>query len=194
MNGPATMRLLRLTLWPVGALWIAYVGGVVARTGNPWYYTAAVLAVAAALLALGLLTWATRPANLVGPLLVALGFAWLVPLLRYSPDSIPWTLALVLPGLHQALLVHLAFAYPSGQISSRFERWLVALASRVATLGPLVVAMTQRAPGSLGVEGLPRNLVLVSTDVELWRTTREWLSVLQGGLAIVIVVPVVRRP
>jgi DNA-binding CsgD family transcriptional regulator len=192
-NGPGTTRLLRLTLWPAGAIWIAYVGGVVAQTGNPWYYTSAVLGVAAAFMGLGLLTWARRPANLVGPLLVAIGFAWLVPLLRYSPDSIPWTLALVLPTLHQALLVHLAFAYPSGRLSSRFERGLVALVYLVATLGPLAVAMTQRDPGFLGVEGLPRNLVLVSTDVELWRTTRALLSFLQGGLAILIVVAVIRR-
>ena len=193
MNGPGTMRLLRLALWPIGALWIGYVADVVAATGNPWYYVAAVLAVAGAFMGLGLLTWARRPANRVGPLLVAIGFAWLVPLLRYSPDSGPWTLALVLPTVHQALLVHLVFAYPSGRISSRIERGLVVLVYLVATLGPLAVAMTQRDPGSLGVEGLPRNLVLISTDVELWRTARTWLSFVQGGLAIAILVAVVRR-
>ena len=187
------MRLLRLGLWPLGALWIAFAAGVIATTGNPWYYAASVLGVAAAFMVLGLLTWTRRRSNLVGPLLVAIGFAWLVPLLRYSPDSLPWTLALILPTLHQALLVHLVFAYPTGRISSRFERALVLLVYAVATLGPLAVAMTQRDPGSLGVEGLPRNLVLLSTDVELWRTVREWLSYLQGAVAILIVAAVVRR-
>ncbi|HYN69147.1 MAG TPA: hypothetical protein VEX41_02935 [Candidatus Eisenbacteria bacterium] len=193
MVEPAPARLLRLSLWPLGVLWIAYVGSVLAGTGNPLPYTASVLGVAAAFTALGLVTWARRPANLVGRLLMAIGFAWLIPLLRYAPDSVPWTLALVLPLLHQALLVHLVFAYPSGRISSRFERGLVLLVYLVATLGPLAVAMTQRDPGSLGVEGLPRNLVLISTDVELWRTAREWLSYLQGGLAILILAAVVRR-
>jgi DNA-binding CsgD family transcriptional regulator len=193
MNEPAPGRLLRLALWPLGGLWIASVGGLLAGTGNPWPYTASVLAVAAAFMALGLVTWARRPANIVGPLLVAIGFAWLIPLLRYSPDSFPWTLALVLPLLHEALLVHLVFAYPSGRISSRFERRLVLLVYLVSTLGPLAVAMTQRDPGSLGVEGLPRNLVLISADVGLWRTAREWLSYFQGGLAILILAAVVRR-
>lgn len=193
MNEPAPVRLLRLALWPLGVLWVVYVASVLAGTGNPLPYTASVLGVATAFMALGLVTWARRPANRVGPLLVAIGVAWLIPLLRYSPDSVPWTLALVLPLLHQALLVHLVFAYPSGRISSRFERGLVLLVYVVATLGPLVVAMTQRDPGSLGIEGPPRNLVLISTDVELWRTAREWLSYLQGGLAILILAAVVRR-
>jgi signal transduction histidine kinase len=193
MNVPTTMRPLRLVLWPLGALWVAYVAGVVAEAGNPWYYVAGVAGVAAAFMALGLLTWARRPANRVGQLLVAIGFAWLIPLLRYSQDSVPWTLALVLPTFHQALLVHLVFAYPIGRIGSRFEEALVGLVYVVATLGPLAVATTQRDPGSLGFEGHPRNLVLLSTNVELWRSIREGLSYLEAALAIVILLGVARR-
>ena len=48
MNVPTTMRPLRLVLWPLGALWVAYVVGVVAEAGNPWYYVAGVAGVAAA--------------------------------------------------------------------------------------------------------------------------------------------------
>src|SRR6266545_1041048 len=158
MNGPPTMRLVRLALWPLGALWIAYVASVVVATGNPLYYVASLMGVAAASIGLGLFTWARRPANRVGPLLVALGFAWLIPPLRYSPDSLPWTLALVLPMLHQGLLVHLVFAFPTGRITARFELFLVALVYVVTIAGPLAVAMTQRDPGSLGFEGEPRNL------------------------------------
>jgi len=187
------MRLVRLALWPLGALWIAYVASVVVATGNPLYYVASLMGVAAASIGLGLFTWARRPANRVGPLLVALGFAWLIPPLRYSPDSLPWTLALVLPMLHQGLLVHLVFAFPTGRITARFELFLVALVYVVTIAGPLAVAMTQRDPGSLGFEGEPRNLVLVSTDVETWRTLREWLSYLEGALAILIVVAIARR-
>jgi len=193
MPRPSTMRLMRLALWPLGALWIAYVASVVIATGSPWYYVACLMGVAAAFIGLGLFTWARRPANRVGPLLVAIGFAWLIPPLRYSPDSLPWTLALVLPMLHQALLVHLVFAYPTGRITARFEQVLVALVYVVAIAGPLAVAMTQRDPGSLGFEGAPRNLVLVSTDVETWRTFRDWLSYLDGALAILIVVAIARR-
>jgi signal transduction histidine kinase len=193
MNAPTTMRLVRLLLWPLGAFWIAYVASVVADAGNPWYYVASLVGVAAAFMGLGLLTWARRPANRVGPLLVAIGIAWLIPPLRYSSDSAPWTVALVLPTLHQALLVHLVFAYPTGRISSRLEQSVVGLVYVVAIAGPLAVAMTQRDPGSLGFAGAPRNLVLVSTDVELWRTIREWLSYIQDALAILILLAVVRR-
>jgi signal transduction histidine kinase len=180
-------------LWPLGALWIAYVGTVVADAGNPWFYVASLLGVAAAFMGLGHLTWARRPENRVGPLLVALGFAWLIPPLRYSPDSVPWTLALVLSTLHLGLLVHLIFAYPAGRITSRSEQALVGVVYAVTVLGPLAVAMAQRDPASLGYVGAPRNLVLVSTDVEIWRSLRDWLSYFQGGLATLIVGAVARR-
>jgi hypothetical protein len=155
MNRPSTMRRVRLALWPLGALWIAYVARVVIATGNPWYYVASLMGVAAAFIGLGLFTWVRRPANRIGPLLVALGFAWLIPPLRYSPDSLPWTLGLVLPMLHQALLVHLVFAYPTGRITARFEQVLVALVYVVAIAGQLAVAMAQRDPGALGFRERP---------------------------------------
>ena len=179
-------------LWPLGALWVAYVGSVLADTGNPSYYVAALLGVGAAFISLGLVTWARRPDNRIGPLLVAIGFAWLVLPLRYSQDSLPWTLALALPTLHQALLVHLIFAYPTGRIGSRLERMLVALVYGVSLVGALVVAMFQRDAPSLGYGG-PANLVLVSTDVEAWRMLREWLSYAQAALAILILLAVARR-
>ena len=186
------MRLVRLALWPFGALWVAYVATVLADTGNPWSYVAALLGIGAAFISLGLVTWARLPENRVGPLLVAIGFAWLVLPLRYSRDSLPWTLALALPGLHQALLVHLIFAYPTGRVRSRLERWLVGVVYAVSVLGSLVVAMFQRDAPSLGYGG-PGNLVLLSTDVDAWRLLREVLSYAQLALAVLILLAVARR-
>jgi signal transduction histidine kinase len=186
------MRLVRLALWPLGALWVAYVASVLADTGNVWYYVAALLGVGAAFIFLGLMTWARRPENRVGPLMVAIGFAWLLLPLRYSRDSLPWTLALALPTLHQALLVHLLFAYPTGRIRSRLERALVLLVYAVSVVGSVLVAMFQRDAPSVGYSG-PSNLVLVSTDVDAWRVLREWLSYAQAVLAVLILLAVVRR-
>lgn len=186
------MRWARRALWPLGAVWVAYVASVLADTGNVWHYVAALLGVGAAFIALGLATWGRRPENRVGPLLVAIGFAWLVLPLRYSRDSLPWTLALALPTLHQALLVHLIFAYPTGRIRARFERALVVVAYTVSVLGSVAVAMFQRDAPSVGYAG-PSNLVLVSTDVDVWRLLREMQSYAQAGLAVLILFAVARR-
>jgi signal transduction histidine kinase len=186
------MTRVRLALWPLGALWVAYVASVLADTGNVWYYVVALLGVGAAFIFLGLVTWARRPGNRVGPLMVAIGFAWLVLPLRYSGDSLPWTLALALPTLHQALLVHLVFAYPSGRVGSRLERYLVEFVYGVSVLGALLVAMFHRDAPSLGYAG-PSNIVLVSTDVDVWRLLRDLLSYVQAALAVLIVLAVARR-
>ncbi|HEU5206697.1 MAG TPA: histidine kinase [Gaiellaceae bacterium] len=186
------MRWVRLALWPLGALWVGYVASVLADTGNVWYYVLALLGVGAVFISLGLVTWERRPQNCVGPLMVAIGFAWLLLPLRYSRDSLAWTLALALPTLHQALLVHLLFAYPTGRVRSRFERALVLLVYAVSVVGSLAVAMFQRDAPSLGYSG-PSNLVLVSTDVDAWRVLREWLSYAQAMLAVLILLAVARR-
>ena len=186
------MRWVRLALWAFGALWVWYVASVLADTGNVWYYVVALLGVGTVFISLGLVTWERRPENRVGPLMAAIGFAWLILPLRYSRDSLPWTLALALPTLQQALLVHLIFAYPAGRIGSRLERWLVGLIYAVSVLGAVLVAMFQRDAPSLGYEG-PSNLVLVSTDVDTWRLLREWSSYAQAALAVLILLAVARR-
>ncbi|MBA2294408.1 MAG: histidine kinase [Actinobacteria bacterium] len=187
------MSGLRLVVWPVAAAWILWVALVAGEAGVRRDYLLLVCAVAGAYIGLGLLTWTRRPGNRVGPLMVALGFAWMIALLRYSEDSLPWTLALVLSSLSQALLVHLLFAYPSGRIRSGLERAAVAVAYADAVLVSLVIAFVHRDPASQGYEGFPRNLVLLNPSVEAWRTLNDWRDVVRVGLALAIVVLVVRR-
>jgi signal transduction histidine kinase len=108
---------------------------------SPSARAAATLAYCGAFLAAGIAAWARRPANRLGPLMVATGFALLARQFRYSHDPAIFTAFFALGDLPYALVGHCVFAYPFGRIRDRAERNLVA-AGYVTTLAfPLAVLL-----------------------------------------------------
>jgi signal transduction histidine kinase len=75
----------------------------------------------------GLYLWDRRPANLTGPLMVALAFSWLLAELSASNAPGPYIVGMLASGLPFAILVHLLFAFPSGRLRTRWDRRWVAL-------------------------------------------------------------------
>jgi signal transduction histidine kinase len=177
-----------------GAVMILAVCRLLADAGNRLGYVIGYGAVATAFIGAGLLTWERRPGHRVGLLMLAIGFTWLLPPLRYSGASVPWTLGfLLLPTLNVAVLAHLVFAYPSGRVRSGAERAVIAWAYLDATLGSLVVAAFHPDPASAGFAGFPRNLVLVDPDEAVWRTLIDVQAINRNGLAVAVLALVVRR-
>lgn len=177
-----------------GAGSILAVGWQLADVGNRIGYVIGYAVVAAAFLGLGLVAWERRPDDRVGLLMVAIGFAWLIPPLRYSSASLPWTVGfLLLPTLHVALLVHLLLAYPTGRLLARSERAVVAWAYLDATAGSLAVAVFQPDPASAGYEGFPRNMVLLDPNVEDWRALIDVQAVAHNVLAVAVLGVLARR-
>jgi signal transduction histidine kinase len=180
-------------LWPAGIAAVLFAASLMVAVDLPWPELIAISAVGTILMVMGLAWWSRRPANRIGPLLTGLGFAWLVPSLHYSMESLPWTLALVLPTLHQAILAHLLLAYPSGVVARRLDRMTLAFAYGNATVGSLVVAMFTRDPGSLGYVGFPRNLVLVDPDVTIWRFVVTVQTIVALAVTVLVVGLIIRR-
>jgi signal transduction histidine kinase len=188
------MMLVRLALGILAIATAAATGLAMVRAGVQPAFVALVVAASLALVTTGLLVWHQRPAALIGPLLWIVGMAWLIPQWRYSSDSIMWTLGTwLLPTLHQAALTHAVFAYPSGVIRSRAERWVVVVSYVTATVGALLVAAFARDPASLGFPGFPRNVLLVNPDVEIWRALVSVKTTFELLLAITILALVARR-
>ena len=75
------------------------------------------LLVAWSFLGTGLFAWDRRPDNLTGPLMVALGFSWLLAGLSASNVSGLYIVGVLLNGLPFAILTHLLFAFPAGASS-----------------------------------------------------------------------------
>jgi signal transduction histidine kinase len=188
------MTLARVALGILAIATAAATGLAMASAGVQPAFVTLIVAASLAFTSTGLLVWHQRPAAPIGPLLWIVGMAWLIPQWRYSSDSIMWTLGTwLLPTLHQAALTHVVFAYPSGVIRSRAERWVVVVSYVTATVGALLVAAFARDPESLGFPGFPRNVLLVNPDVEIWRALISVKTTFELVLAIAILALVARR-
>jgi signal transduction histidine kinase len=144
------MRALFLALVPAGVALavLAYEVEVDSlNTGD----ARAVAPVAAGLsfLVCGLIAWSRRPANRLGALMVATGFALLLRQLRYSHDALAFTVFFALGDLGFALVAHSVLAYPSGRIRSQAERWLVRVAYATALAFPLAILLLHDKHDSL---------------------------------------------
>ena len=104
---------------------------------SPTERAAAIVAAGWAFLVAGLVSWARRPGNRLGPLMVATAFALLARQLRYSHDSGLFTVFFALGVVSYALIGHSALAYPFGHVRGRFERGLVAAGYAAALVFPL---------------------------------------------------------
>lgn len=75
---------------------------------------------------LGLYAFAKRPENNVGPLMIAVGFAYMLQLLGWIPTDLTYTVGVfLLQELWLVVLAHLFLAFPTGRLESRFDRRLV---------------------------------------------------------------------
>ena len=70
----------------------------------------------------GLVAWARRPRNPLGPLMVATCFALLARKYRYSHNEWTFTLAFLVGELGWVLVAHVSLAYPFGRVMDRLEK------------------------------------------------------------------------
>jgi signal transduction histidine kinase len=188
------VKLVRFALGILAIATGAATGLAMVRAGVQPAFVTLIVAASLAFASTGLLVWHQRPGAIIGPLLWIVGMAWLIPQWRYSAESFTWTLGTwLLPTLHQAALTHVVFAYPSGVIRLRAERWVVGVSYATATVGALFVTIFARDPASLGFPGFPRNILLVNPDVEIWRALVSVKTTLELLLAVAILALVARR-
>jgi signal transduction histidine kinase len=89
----------------------------------------------------GVVAWWRRPQSRLGPLMVAAGFATFLSTLQWTNFDVPFTLGQTLDLVPVALFLHVFLAFPSGRLTGRFERWLVASTYAMA-IGLQLVVMT----------------------------------------------------
>ena len=157
-----TQRLW-LTLGPAALV----VGGIalgLGATSNHISQEALTLALTAAVgwsfIASGLVAWGRRPENRTGPLMVLVGFTWF--LFTFNAANDPWvfTLSLLVSNIYLALFVHLLVAYPTGRLSTRFERMVVTAGYITAVLAAALALPFQDDPNAI-CTNCPRNTILI---------------------------------
>jgi signal transduction histidine kinase len=163
---------------------------------SPHGRAAAGVAVACSFVLAGLVAWLRRPANRLGPLLLAFGIAFLARQLRYSQDALLFTVFFLLGDLSFALVGHAILAYPSGRVAGRWPRLLVKVGYATVLAFPLTVLLLhgERRP-LLEMGPLPRrSLLLISDDphaVDVLQRTEVVLFF--GVLATLFIVVIASR-
>jgi len=160
------------------------------------HHAAAQLAVGWAYLVAGLVAWRRRPENRMGALMLLTAFALLARQLRYSDDSLVFTVFFILGDIGYALVGHSALAYPSGRVTDRWERALVVAGyTTVLVFPPLTALFYDGVHPMIGFDPLPRDsLISVSGNphvVEVLQKTQ--IVVFFGVLASLFILLVARR-
>ena len=118
---PARRALLPVGIvWALGAEWTRLEGGW------PITWVLADLIPGIVFLIAGLVAWERRPDTRVGPLMVAISFAWYVGTYGASTDPRLGVVAHAFQGYFLALLAWLVLAYPSGRLRDMASRLVVA--------------------------------------------------------------------
>ena len=101
-------------LWALGAEWMRLERRMAALVDRPSTFVPGVVFLIA-----GQVAWDRRPDTRVGPLMVAIGFAWYVGTYGASEDPRLAMVAHAFQGYFNALLAWLVLAYPSGRLRDR---------------------------------------------------------------------------
>jgi signal transduction histidine kinase len=144
------------------------------------------LVVGVSLLGCGLASWRARPENRLGLIMVFTGFAWFAAQLVEA--TAPWlnTIGLAIQSVWIIGLIYLLLSFPSGRLTTRLDRWLVAVGA-VAGVGLQLAAMLYGNKAGLRCYGCPNNLLQVVHDNH---KALNWLGLqrLVGAALIVTII------
>jgi signal transduction histidine kinase len=134
---------LRRALWGIGLAGLLVGAAAIALTlssdhvTDPWVGATLGPFVGWSFIATGLFAWWRRSCERVGPLMVAVGFAWFAGAL--SGSDVPWifTAGLWLGSVYVVVCIHMVLAFPHGWLRSAFERRIVAGAYVLSIVAPL---------------------------------------------------------
>jgi signal transduction histidine kinase len=131
---------------------------------SPHAWAVASVAVGWAFVVAGLVAWIRRPANHLGPLMLAAGIAYLARQLRYSEDALLFTVFFLLGDLCFALAGHAILSYPTGRVEGRWPRRLVIAGYATVVVFPLAVLLLHGTQSKMIQIPVPRRSLLLVAD------------------------------
>src|SRR4249919_2533581 len=125
------MRGLRRSMIALAILAFAIGAGCAAliltsdHTSSRGLATALILTAGWGFAGTGLYAWDRRPDNNTGLLMTAVGFTWFFQGLQSSSNEVLFAIGVIGTPLPYAILVHLLVSFPSGRLTTRFQRLVV---------------------------------------------------------------------
>jgi PAS domain S-box-containing protein len=139
----------------------------------------------------GIVARIQRPDNRTGVLLILVGFSWFLGALPSAGNKYVFTAGLVVNTLFSGLLTHLVMAFPTGRLSSRLDRWIVAAMYALVLIGPpLAFLFDDGGLTDSQCDGpCPENVLSVAPA----QTVANAIAIVFGLAAIVLVALVLAR-
>ena len=166
----------------VMGLLMAVVIAISDHVDDPAVQAILALLVSWSFLGTGLYLWDRRPNNLIGPLMVAFAFLWILTQLTEASNLAGvFAAGLYLSSVPYGVLGHLLFAFPSGRVTDPVDRFFVGLAYFVTAVYPLLAVPFFQPAISDDCPNCPPNPLLVADNPELY----DVLSGIQSVLGLV---------
>ena len=166
---------------------LAIVAADVLYPADPASRVIVTLAIALGFVAAGLVAWARRPTNGLGPLMTILGFCLLVRKFQYGkPDSWLFTVGFLVRDLPWVVFGHIVVSYPTGRLTRRRERIFAVVAYTAAMALPLAALLVhERLPGA---EEAAESAIAIWPDADVYDVLRQVESfVIYGALPLLLV-------
>jgi signal transduction histidine kinase len=125
--GPRVPPVARPIILAVGIAWALVAEAIRLAGGWPVVWVVGDLLPGLAFLGCGYVAWTREPGNRIGPLMIAVGYAWYAGTAAASGIAAVDRPAHALQGYFDALLAWLILAYPSGRLQWRASRVVVGL-------------------------------------------------------------------
>jgi signal transduction histidine kinase len=189
---------LRRALWALAAAGIAFglvvfaliLTSDVAEPQEAW--GVAGLVIGWSYIGVGLFAWGRRPDNRVGMLMAATGFVWFFAGASLSDIPLVFTIGNIVGTVYFAVAIHLLLAFPSGNLQSRGERWIVGGAYLLTTVCNVPLWLFAD-PQSLDCDDCPENVLLIYDSETVVTVVATVLNLFGAGLIGAMGVVLVRR-
>jgi PAS domain S-box-containing protein len=140
----------------------------------------------------GLIARLRSPANATGLLMIAVGFLWYADALTWSNNKWVFTAGVIFAGAAFGPFAQLILSFPSGQLTSRFHRWLVGT-TWFLILVPATVALIVAPQPFPDCEDCPDSAIAAVDANWLGRAIIAGLSVAVIALVAVFLIHLLRR-
>jgi signal transduction histidine kinase len=142
----------------------------------------------------GLFAWDRRPSNLIGPLMVGVGFVWMLAEFKTSDIPLAASIGFAISSLSISFLIHLLLIFPTGKVRSRLDRFYIVyayVAGGFVAGFPILFYNPATDPDCKHC--VTSNPLLIHANLDLVHAIFTGLSAVSVPILVTLIVHLVRR-
>jgi signal transduction histidine kinase len=141
----------------------------------------------------GLYAWDRRPDNLIGVLMVGVGFSWCLAQMVDSNIPALFAIGLLFNSVPIAFIFHMLVIFPSGRASSAFDRFIIVYSYLAACVVAAVPVFFYDPASDSDCAGCPSNPLVIVDNFDLVKGIYLSLSAVSAVVILLLAVHFFRR-